>query len=191
MKGLLHIRTFAVSLVLTAFALFGLSASAQQLPLNLAGKGVDPFSVSRLTVLIFVRTDCPLSSRYAPEIQRQSQEFSDRGVKFWLVYPDPAETVASIQKYLNAYAYSLPALRDTRHFLVKKAEAHITPEAAVFKGDKLLYHGRIDNRVKDFGQTRVVVTTHDLEDSISAALSGKPVPHPATQAVGCYISDLQ
>jgi hypothetical protein len=191
MKGLVHIRTIAVSLALTAFALFGLSAFAQQLPLDLAGKAVDPLSVSRLTVLIFVRTDCPLSSRYAPEIQRQSQEFSDRGVKFWLVYPDPAETAASIQKYLNAYGYGLPALRDTKHFLVKKAEADITPEAAVFKGDKLLYHGRIDDRVKDFGQTRVVVTAHDLEDSISAALSGKPVPHPTTQAVGCYISDLQ
>ena len=191
MKGLLHIRTFAVSLALTAFVLFGLSASAQQLPLDLAGKAVDPFSVSRLTVLIFVRTDCPLSSRYAPEIQRQAREFASRGVKFWLVYPDPAETPASIQKYLADYGYSLPALRDTQHFLVKKAEAEITPEAAVFKGDKLLYHGRIDDRVKDFGQTRVVVTTHDLEDSISAALSGKPVSHPATQAVGCYISDLQ
>jgi len=26
--------------------------------------------------------------------------------------------------------------------------------------------------------------------SLEAALDGRPVPHPVTQAVGCYIADL-
>ena len=191
MRGLPRIGSCAVYLVFTALLSLGLGASAQQLPLDLAGKAVDPLTGSGLTVLIFVRTDCPLSSRYAPEIQRQASEFAARGVKFWLVYPDPAATPAGIQKYLAEYGYTLPALRDTHHFLVRKAAADVTPEAALFGGEKLLYHGRIDNRVKDFGQTRVLVTRHDLEDAISDGLANKPIPHPATQAVGCYISDLQ
>jgi thiol-disulfide isomerase/thioredoxin len=167
------------------------ATASQQLPLDLAGRAVDPFAAgSELTVLVFVRTDCPLSNRYAPEIQHLARRYASHGVNFWLVYPDNAETPAGIQKHLAAYGYTLPALRDAHHFLVRMAEATVTPEAAVFRGSKLLYHGRIDNRVQDFGQTRVVVTAHDLEDAIAAALDNKPIP-PAVQAVGCYISDLR
>ena len=165
-------------------------ATASQLPFDLAGKAVDPFLPGKLTVLLFVRTDCPLSNRYAPEIQRLAGQYTSDGVNFWLVYPDRAETAASIRKHLAAYGYTLPALRDTHHYLVRLAEATVTPEVAIFRPGKLLYHGRIDNRAQDFGETRVVVTAHDLEDAIAAALDHKPIP-PASQAVGCYISDLQ
>ena len=44
-----------------------------------------------ITVLIFVSTDCPVSNRYAPEITRLLEEFSPRGVRFQLVYPNPLE----------------------------------------------------------------------------------------------------
>ena len=42
----------------------------------------------RLTVLVFTTTDCPISNRYAPEIQRLATKFGDRA-KFVLVYPVP------------------------------------------------------------------------------------------------------
>ena len=178
--------------VLAALILFSPGISAQDLPIGLNGKAVDPFAGSGpLTVLIFVRTDCPLSNRYAPEIEHQANKFGSHGVKFWLVYPDPSETAASIRQHLAAYGYTLPAVRDPRHILVRKAEVDITPEAAVFSKGKLIYRGRIDNRVKDFGQTRLAATAHDLEEAISAGLASRPVAHPITQAVGCYISDLR
>jgi hypothetical protein len=41
-------------------------------------------------VLVFVRTDCPISNRYAPELRRLQDRFAPRGMAFWLVYPDPA-----------------------------------------------------------------------------------------------------
>jgi thiol-disulfide isomerase/thioredoxin len=179
------------ALIANVLCLFAWAAASQQLPLDLAGKAVDPFAAgSKLTVLVFVRTDCPLSNRYAPEIQRLARQYASHGVNFWLVYPDNTEMPASIRNHLAAYGYTLPALRDAHHLLVHRAEATVTPEAAVFSGSKLLYHGRIDNRVQDFGRTRVVVTAHDLEDAIVAALDHKPSP-TAIEAVGCYISDLQ
>ena len=47
------------------------SSPAFVLP-NLAGEEVPPFRDrdSRITVFLFLRTDCPISNRYAPEIQR-------------------------------------------------------------------------------------------------------------------------
>ena len=57
--------------------------------------------------------------------------------------------------------------------------------------NRLLYHGRIDNRYEDFGRARPAATTHELDDAIAAALAGKkPTPDHAN-AVGCYISDLE
>ena len=59
--------------------------------LDLEGRAVDPLDAPGATavVLIFTRTDCPISNRYAPEVRRLYERFHDRGVRFWLVYPDP------------------------------------------------------------------------------------------------------
>src|SRR6478672_8191808 len=59
---------------------------------DLEGKSINPFqpvSNEKPTVFFFVSTDCPISNRYAPEIQRLAGEFSTNGVNSWLVYPDP------------------------------------------------------------------------------------------------------
>ena len=155
---------------------------------------VDPLQTpgARATVLIFVRTDCPISNRYAPEIQRIAGRFSSQGVKFWLVYADLSETADAIRKHLADYHYDLAAVRDQKHVLERAAKARVTPEAAIFLPDrKLVYHGRIDDRYIDFGKARNAPTTHDLEAALEAVVAGKPVPHEATRAVGCYLADLQ
>src|SRR5690349_23098298 len=95
---------------------------------------------ARATVLIFVRTDCPISNRYAPEIQRIAARFSSDGVRFWLVYPDSSETAESIQKHRAEYHYDLGVFHDPRHVLVKAARVRVTPEAAIFlPARKLMY----------------------------------------------------
>jgi len=160
---------------------------------NLHGKPLDPFAVSanRVVVLLFVRTDCPISNRYAPLLQKLSEEFRGRAV-FWLVYPDRAETASQIKTHLQDYHYSIAALRDTDHALVRRAQATTTPEAAVFDSSGLLlYHGRIDNWYEDFGRSRPAATTHELTDAIASAIAGKPIHPDHANAVGCYISDLK
>src|SRR5208282_4483866 len=142
-------------------------------------------------VLLFVRTDCPVSNRYAPTIQKLSAELAGKAV-FWLVYPSKSESPEMIRKHEREYGYKIPALRDPLHVLVKESQVQITPEAAVFgAGRHLVYHGRIDNLYEDIGRARSAATTHELSDAISAALSGKSPAADATHAVGCYISDLE
>jgi thiol-disulfide isomerase/thioredoxin len=159
---------------------------------NLAGKTVDPFAESRgrPLVLLFVRTDCPVSNRYAPLLEKLSEKFST--VRFWLVYPDGSESSGRIRSHLHDYGYSIPALRDPRHALVERASATVTPEAAVFdRSGKLVYHGRIDNWYEDFGRSRSAATTHELEDAIAAAIKGSAPASGHAGAVGCYIADLK
>lgn len=159
--------------------------------LDLTGQEVDPLQTrgSKAVVFLFVRTDCPISNRYAPEVRRLNQKFAGRGVGFRLVYTDPDESVEMIRQHLKAYAYRLEVLRDPRHTLVKLAGVRVTPEAAVFVAGRMVYRGRIDNRFVAFGKTRPAPTIHDLEAALDAILQGKPVASETTTAIGCYISE--
>jgi len=167
--------------------------AAQQTALDLDGKSVNPLqsNAGQLVVLVFVREDCPVSGRYAPTIQRISDEHQ-KDARFYLVFPDKSESPSDIRKYLRDFRYSIPGLRDPDHALVKQAHAQVTPEAAVFdaKG-ALVYHGRIDNLYESFGHARSATTTHELEDAIQAALAGRAPSNKEVTGVGCYISDLQ
>lgn len=154
---------------------------------------VDPWKIAsgQPVVLLFVRTDCPISNRYAPKITKLQEEFQGK-VRFWLVYPDADESPARIRAHLREYRYATPALRDVRHELVQVAHATITPETAVFNGaGELLYHGRIDNWYEDLGRARQAATTHELEDAVRAALENKRVNPDHANAVGCYIADIK
>jgi len=169
------------------------SASEVAEGVDLTGKRVDPLHGDRrkAVVLVFVRTDCPISNRYAPTIQRLSAEYAGK-VTFWLVYPDRTESAIAIQKHLDEYGYKLPALRDPQHSLVKLAEVQVTPEVALFDGSgELLYHGRIDNWYHDFGHARSAPTTHELNNAIQAVINGKAPEVASASGVGCYISDLE
>lgn len=143
-------------------------------------------------VFLFVRTDCPITNRYAPELQRLAQEFSGRGVIFSLVYPDATETPKAIADHIAQYHFPGEPLRDPDHRLVKRAHVTVAPEAAVFDSSgKLMYHGRIDDRWVDIGKARPAAQTHDLENAIAAVLAGKPVPQSETRAIGCSLADVQ
>ncbi len=180
-------------LVLASLMLAPTVCLSQQSALDLDGKSVDPLrtNAGQLVVLVFVRGDCPVSARYAPTIQRMSEEHQ-KDVRFYLIFPDKSESPADIRKYLRDYRYSIQGLRDPEHALVKEAHAEITPETAVFdaKG-ALVYHGRIDNLYQSFGRARSAPTTHELEDAIQAALAGRAPFNKEVAGVGCYISDLQ
>src|SRR5688572_9548917 len=140
-----------------------------------------------IRVLVFTTTDCPISNRYAPEIQRLAAKF-DGQAKFVLVYPVSTYTMALILKHHKKFGYSLESVRDAS--LVKKTGVTVTPEVAVMAGDRVVYRGRIDDRYVELGRERPKPTTHDLEDALTAAVAGRSVAIKETRAVGCILSDL-
>lgn len=157
------------------------------------GRAHQPFaSAARAHVFVFVRSDCPITNRYAPELRRLSDEFAGRGAEFWLVYPDKAETPEGIRDHVVRYAFPGIALRDPRHELAERSHVKIAPEAAVFDAaGRLAYHGRIDDQWVSPGQARPVARVHDLEDAVSAVLAGRPPAQAETRAVGCWLADVE
>jgi hypothetical protein len=162
--------------------------------LNLSGSKIAPLDGAKghTTVFIFTRTDCPISNRYAPVINKLDKEFTPKGVVFWLVYVDPHQSAVEIRQHDKEYGYHLRVALDPDHKLVKLAEARVTPEAAVFSPHgQLLYHGRIDNSYVDIGKRLPSPTRNDLSLTLDAITTGQPIPNKTAPAVGCYISDLE
>jgi thiol-disulfide isomerase/thioredoxin len=160
---------------------------------DLDGKTVNPFQHpnGKVIVFLFVRTDCPISNRYAPTIQELSKEYK-KSAEFFLVYPVKSETAEEIRSHLLEFGYKLRALRDPDGELVKAAQTRVTPEAAVFRADgRLLYHGRIDDWYAEFGKARPAPSTHELSAALESSVTGKPVAVATMPAVGCFLPDVK
>jgi len=177
-------------LVLLLLLLASCRRTSDDAATDLDGRVVDPLAVSgsaKVTVLVFVGTQCPISNRYAPELTRLRDAFAPRGVQMYLVYPSPTDGVERIRAHVRAHDLTMPVLRDPHHALVRRATATTTPEAAVFRDGALVYLGRIDDRQVDFGVTRPEPTRRDLELALEAAITAKPIETARTTPIGCSI----
>ncbi len=145
-------------------------------------------------VLFFTATDCPISNRYIPEIQRLEKKYATQHVVFWFVYPNVGETGAAVRQHEADYGTEAHVLLDPHHRLVDLTRARVTPEGAVLvpqqsgpESLRAVYHGRIDNRYIQIGQQRPEATQFDLERAIVDVLQHRPVQRPDGPAVGCGI----
>jgi AhpC/TSA family len=171
-------------------------ASAVPYGLDLNGHPVDlSHSNAPAIVLFFTASDCPIASRYEPEMLRLEHEFAPSGVEFWWVYPNPADTAEQIRNHQLQFVGSTHVIRDTKQSLIQIAHATVTPEAAILVPSsgtlREVYHGRIDDRYIAFGRERPRALRHELEDAIAALLANRSVPEPAGPPVGCSIVPLQ
>ncbi len=143
----------------------------------------------KATVLLFIMTDCPIANGYAPEVNRIMAEYEAKGIAFYIVYVDSHVNAASVRRHVHDYGYRCTALLDPRHTLARWADATVTPEAVVVGAERsIVYRGRIDDRVVDFGKMRHRPNRQDLRLTLDAILRGDPVPVARTPCVGCFIS---
>ena len=140
-------------------------------------------------LVFFVSADCPVSARYAPEIDRIAASYATRGVRTWLVYADLTATIPSVRENLKAFHphATTPAIIDAGFQLTAAVDATITPEAAIFTPSGRVYRGRIDDLYLSIGRSRREALHHDVRDALDAVLSGRSVATPETDAVGCFI----
>jgi hypothetical protein len=192
--GLMRAALIAVILVGMLPSAASASAPGQVRLEDLNGRRIDPFEAApgtKAIVFIFSSVDCPISNRYAPDVQRLHRRFAPEGVQFWLVYPNPADSPDIITRHVRDFSYPMRALRDPQHQLVKLIGATVTPEVAIYHpAGRMIYRGRIDDRYVSLGVERPAAMRRDLEEALSATLAGKAVSEPVTQAVGCFIADF-
>ena len=187
-----QIALYAALLALAGAWPVGLTAPAKAKLVftDIKGKNHTPFASAKTkaVVFVFLLRDCPVSNVYSPEITRIHKKYSKKGVALYLVHPDRDTDTKSALAHASEYKLTAPVVLDHGHKLTRRAEAQVTPEAAVFdaKG-RLIYRGRIDDLYADFGKKRARPTRHDLRDTLDALLAGKRLTKRTTKAVGCYI----
>jgi hypothetical protein len=145
----------------------------------------------RVLVLFFLATDCPISNRAFPEIQRLRSLYASQGVRIWDVYPNTSETPSNVHQHQSQFDPAGLTRLDPAGDLVALAHAHVTPEVAILVPSNHTWHpvytGRIDDRYIHLGLQRPNVTAHFAEAAILAVLHNTPVPVPTGNPVGCAI----
>ncbi len=181
-------------LIVAAFMLVGnVSVSAQTYGRHLDGRPVTALAPpgTKVVVLYFIASDCPISNRTLPEMLRVRDEFRTRGVAFHFVYPNTTETPQAVRQHLAAYSIGDDAILDPTGALVALTHARVTPQAAILipQGSRwaVAYAGRIDDRYIRLGLERPQATQHFAEQAVTELLAGRSVQPAVGAPTGCAI----
>lgn len=137
----------------------------------------------RLTVELYLSTDCPVARKATPRIKALMDEFEPQGVAFKAYFPNELETADALASHLKDRGYRFPATLDLGGERAKRFGVKIVPTAVVLDPNgKVLYHGPID----DHKEPHLVRQRH-LYAALSASLTGKPVPAAKVEAFGCVL----
>ena len=142
-----------------------------------------------ITVLIFLKEECPICQKYAPILRKITQEFGSDSVHFYGIFPDKTPDKKGIENFVRKYSISFPIMLDTTLQLTRFCEAKITPEVFVYDSDgHVRYSGRIDDWFVSFGKKQTSAKKHNLQEALRLLLLNKPIEIEKTDAVGCYIT---
>jgi thiol-disulfide isomerase/thioredoxin len=155
---------------------------------DLAGASLTPSG--RWMVLVFLSPECPVANAEIPVLNALANEFGSRGFSFVGVYADPTLTLTELRRHVSDYRLAFPAADDRAQRVVHATGAKYTPEVFVFAREgALLYRGRIDDRVDDFGAARPTATRQDLREALLALADGRSGPFPGQAGFGCSIAE--
>jgi peroxiredoxin len=143
---------------------------------------------ARAVALFFIAAECPISNRYAPEINRIVADYATRGVVFYGVHSDQDFGAAAALRHARNYGFDFPVLLDPTQTLANQTGVTLTPTAVILSpAGELLYRGRIDNRYLDFGKYREAGVKPDLRLALDAVIAGKLVAEKYTKSIGCAL----
>ena len=135
------------------------------------------------TVIIFVAVQCPVSNAYNERMEKLVQEYKAKGINVIGINSNVAESADAVKAHAADNSLTFPILKDPGNKIADRLGATKTPEAYFLDaGNKLLYHGRIDNSKDASG-----VNATELRDAMDAVLAGKPVEKTSAMAFGCTI----
>jgi peroxiredoxin len=135
------------------------------------------------TVLLFIAVQCPVSNAYNERMEKLAADYKAKGIAVIGINSNVAEDAAAVKAHAEQNKLSFAILKDPGNKIADRLGAKVTPEAYFLDaGNKLLYHGRIDN-----ARNAAQLETSDLRNALDAALAGKAVEKTEAKAFGCSI----
>lgn len=145
----------------------------------------------RWIVVVFLSPECPVANASVPILNALANEFGPHGFAFVGAYADPMIGLPAMRQHAREYGLTFASADDRTHALVRLTGATWTPEVFVYAADgRRLYHGRIDDRVGDFGAARPTAVQQDLREVLAALAAGQPGPFPDRRGFGCSIPEV-
>ena len=146
---------------------------------------------AKAVAIVFLSFDCPVSNSYAPTLSKLADTYKKQGLRLVGVVAGEIEP-GSLEKWAKEFRLTFPLLADPKLAAADALKATTTPEAFVIDAHGILrYRGRIDDAYSARLKRNAVVSDTNLDAAIAAVLAGKPVPVPATAAIGCPIGDRE
>ena len=149
---------------------------------DLAGKAgkLSDLKTSKLTVVAFTNTTCPICKKYTPTLQRLEKDYAAKGVTFLFVNPTKSDKP-------DATAFTGRYVHDTDGTLTAAFGASSTAEVFVLDSARTVqYRGAIDDQY-GLGYAIDKPRTNYLVTAIEDLLAGKHPVVQATTAPGCEL----
>ena len=163
---------------------------ANILPLILSNYLFSQVDDSRLTVMVFLGIDCPISQDYVVTLNNIHEQYKGF-VKIEGVFPGKCKQ-RSVSQFNRDYSLNFSTKTDRKNRIAKKLKATVTPEVFLFdRSGKVIYRGAIDNWYFELGRHRSSPTEYFLLDAIGAAIAGEEIKIKETKSIGCFIEKVK
>jgi peroxiredoxin len=190
MKRAILLLTTLVALVLTANAQ-GLKIGDTLENFSLADTSGKTQTLNELkgkngALVVFLSAQCPVVRAYKDRINQIAADYQAKGINFIGINSNVSESLDWVKSNIVEFNYKFPILIDKGNVLADRLNAQSTPEVYFLDaGDKLVYHGAIDN-----DRSGNNITQNYLKAAFDASLSGKPIAKTSTAAFGCTIKRM-
>jgi len=162
------------------------------------GKNVslEDFKDSKLVVVAFLGTECPLAKLYAPRLAALAKEYADRGVTVLGINSNQQDSITELAHYAGEYKIEFPLLKDVGNVIADQFAAVRTPEIFVLDRDRTVrYFGRVDDQFGFQGNgiayQRNEPRRRDLAVALDELLADKPVTEAVALNQGCHIGRVK
>ncbi len=145
---------------------------------------------SELVVLYFNTTECPVTNRYLPKLNKIHKELAGKNIHVVAVNSNIHDTREEIIKHVEEYEVNFEVLRDEDGSLARRLHVTRTAEVIVLDAKrKIRYRGVVDDRFER-GVTRPKVTHDYLNDAIASLLARREVKTSMTDVTACPLELL-
>lgn len=151
-----------------------------------AGK-LSEFKGSKLLVVAFTDTGCPVGKKYAPTLAKLEAEYTAKGVAFLFVNPTAADTPADIKNAIARHGFAGRYVHDTDGTVTAALGARTTTEVIVLDSARtIIYRGAIDDQY-GVGYSLDAPKVNYLRVALDTILAGRQPVTAATTAPGCEL----
>ena len=141
-------------------------------------------------VFFSIDVECPLCVSYSKKINEIYEEYN-KDVDFYAFLPSIVFSKIKTENFLQKYNLKMPIIVDTNQVITNLLDAKITPECFLLDSSfNTIYHGLIDDWIKDLGRKGQYIDYDYLIDAIDSHLNKKQVKITRTKAIGCIIERL-